>query len=649
MTKEYSLENLDCAVCAHKPSSSTSSKLRPYLAPIRVLIATSLLGSTYLLSSLPLNLILFLSAYIIAGYDVVYRAVKNSLRGQLFDENFLMTLATIGAFAIGEFPEAVAVMAFYQVGEYFQGRAVDNSRASISALMDIRPETATVFREGRFFEMSPEQVLVGDIIHIRPGERIPLDATVTLGSSSIDTRALTGEALPRLVNLGDDLISGCVNLTGLLQAKVSKTYDDSTVSRILSLVESSAGRKSKTEQFITSFARYYTPAVVISALLLAFVPPLFIPGATLDVWLYRALVFLVISCPCALVVSVPLGFFAGIGAAAKRGVLVKGGNHLHALAKVTQVVFDKTGTLTKGVFSVQEVNVRENSGFSEDKLLAYAASVEHHSNHPIARSIVRAVKGDYPQCNSIEELSGFGLKGKVEEQNVIVGNRALLRSENVDVDDYPSHTGARTEVFVAVDGMFVGVILIADTIREDAKQALIELRSQGVQRIVMLTGDNPQVAEAVAQAIGIDEVHSQLLPQDKVEKVEYLLSKKTTKEKLLFVGDGINDAPVIARADIGMAMGAFGSDAAIEAADVVIMTDGLGRIGESIAISKRTLRIVKQNIVFALAVKIIVLGLGALGIASMWAAVFADTGVAFLAILNSLRVLGVGRNAKTRL
>jgi Cd2+/Zn2+-exporting ATPase len=382
---------------------------------------------------------------------------------------------------------------------------------------------------------------------------------------------------------------------------------------------------------------------------LAFIPPLFVPGATLEVWLYRALVFLVISCPCALVVSVPLGFFAGIGASARIGVLVKGGNYLHALAKVTHVVFDKTGTLTKGVFSVQEVKVRAGSGFSEERLLAYAASVENHSNHPIARSIVRAVEGACPPCYSIEELSGFGLKGKVEGQNVIVGNRALLKAEQVDIDDLPPHTDEKTEVLVAVEGRFVGVVLIADTIREDALQALAGLRSQGIKRIVMLTGDNPQVAGSVARAIGIDEVHSQLLPQDKVRMVEHLLANKPAQEKLLFVGDGINDAPVIARADIGMAMGALGSDAAIEAADIVIMTDGLGRIGESIAISKRTLRIVKQNIVFALAVKILVLGLGALGMASMWAAVFADTGVAFLAILNSLRILGVGRNITTRL
>jgi len=529
------------ASTSKKPALHTLFLSPAYFTPIKVVIALLLLGCTYLPAFIPLNPILFVTAYLIVGYDVVYRALKNTLRGQLFDENFLMTIATIGALAIGEFPEAVAVMAFYQVGEYFQERALDSSRKSIAALMDIRPETATVFREGSYLVVSPEQVAIGERIRIRPGERIPLDAIVLSGSSSVDTQALTGEALPRLVNHGDDLISGCVNLTGLLEAKVSKTYGDSTVSRILDLVESSAVGKSKTEQFITSFARYYTPIVVISALLLAFIPPLLIPGATLEVWLYRALVFLVISCPCALVVSVPLGFFAGIGASARIGVLVKGGNHLHALAKVTHVVFDKTGTLTKGVFSVQEVKVREGSGFTEERLLEYAASVEHHSNHPIARSIVRAVKGAYPPCASIEELSGFGLKGKVEEQSVIVGNRALLKAEQVDVGDLPPHTDDKTEVLVAVDGRFVGVVLIADTIREDAEQALAGLRRQGVKRIVMLTGDNPQVAESVARTIGIDEVYSQLLPQDKVRKVEHLLANKPAQEKLLFVGDGIND------------------------------------------------------------------------------------------------------------
>ena len=714
MTKEYSIEELDCAVCASKvegnvsrlpgvrcananlftkklsvtvedqepndvwntitkviqntepsailleiPTSSApalsitprtkSSSNHRSLVPIRILIVSILLGITFLLPQAFLIFLVSFAAYVISGYDVIYRALKNTFKGQVFDENFLMTVATIGAFAIGEFPEAVAVMAFYQIGEYFQDRAVDNSRRSIAALMDIRPETATVLRDGKPFVLAPEQVAIGEIIRIRPGERIPLDATVSFGSSSIDTKALTGESLPRSVTIGDELISGCVNLTGLLEATVSKTYGDSTVSRILSLVESSAGRKSKTEQFITAFARFYTPIVVIAALLLAFIPPVFIPGATLDIWLYRALVFLVISCPCALVISVPLGFFAGIGASAKIGVLVKGGNHLHALANVKQVVFDKTGTLTKGVFSVQQVKAQENSGFSEDTILAYAASVEHHSNHPIARSIVRAAKSEYPWCESIQELSGFGVTGIVEGKKVIVGNRALFLTENIPVDGIPSQSIAQTEVMVAVDGQLIGAILISDTVKEEAKEALRDIRSQGVERIVMLTGDNPQVAEAVARAIGIDEFHSQLLPQDKVEKVEFLLASKSVKEKLLFVGDGVNDAPVIARADIGMAMGALGSDAAIEAADVVIMTDDLSRIGQSIAISKKTLRIVKQNIVFALAIKIFVLGLGALGLASMWAAVFADTGVAFLAILNSLRVLGVGKKLRTRL
>ena len=625
--------------------------LRPYIVPIRIITALMLLGLPHLIHQPTRILILILSfsAYFISGYDVMYLAFKNTLKGQLFDENFLMTVATIGAFAIGEFPEAVAVMAFYQIGEYFQGRAVDTSRRSIAALMNIKPDTATVIRQGSPAVVAPETVAIGETIRIRPGERIPLDATVSYGNSSIDTKALTGEALPRQVTVGDILISGCVNLTGLLEATVSKTYGDSTVSKILELVESLAGRKSKTEQFITSFARYYTPIVVVAALVLAFLPPLLMPGEALSVWLYRALVFLVISCPCALVVSVPLGFFAGIGASAKIGVLVKGGNHLHALSKVTQVVFDKTGTLTKGVFSVQKIEADKDSGFSVEQILAYAAAVEDHSNHPIARSIVRAFKGVNLKCESIEELSGFGISGIVAGHNVLVGNLALLHVQEIDLSKYVPQAGARTEVLVAVDGLFAGRILIADTVRDEAKEALSGLRRLGLQKIAMLTGDNNQVAEAVARDIGIDIVHSQLLPQNKVEIIERMLATQSANDKLLFIGDGINDAPVIARADIGMAMGALGSDAAIEAADIVIMTDDLRRIGESIGIAKKTSRIVKQNIVFALSVKFLVLGLGALGIASMWAAVFADTGVAFIAILNSLRVLGVRRNSNTRL
>jgi len=639
----------------HKSAGAFTDKseftLRSAVVPLRIIAALMLLGISYFINQpTRMNIIILtLLAYLISGYDVIYHAIKNTLKGQLFDENFLMAIATIGAFAIGEFPEAVAVMAFYQIGEYFQGRAVDTSRKSIAALMDIRPQTATVIRNSNPFIVSPENVTIGETIRIRPGERIPLDATVSQGNSSIDTKALTGEALPRQVTVGDNLISGCVNLTGLLEATVSKTYGDSTVSKILELVESSAGRKSKTEQFITSFARYYTPIVVVSALVLAFLPPLFIPGATFSIWLYRALVFLVISCPCALVVSVPLGFFAGIGASAKIGVLVKGGNHLHTLSKITKIVFDKTGTLTKGVFSVREIEANTDKGFSSEEVLAYAAAVEKHSNHPIARSIVRAFQGESLNCESIEELSGFGIAALVDGHKVLVGNHALLLAQKIDLGGYAPPENARTYVMVAVDGLLVGRILLADTIRDEAKEALDELKDRGFRQITMLTGDNNIVAKAVAKDIGIDTVHSQLLPQQKVEIIERMLATQTANERLLFVGDGINDAPVIARADVGMAMGALGSDAAIEAADIVIMTDDLRRIGESIDISRKTLRIVKQNIVFALSVKFLVLGLGALGIASMWAAVFADTGVAFLAILNSLRILRVKRNSNTRL
>jgi Zn2+/Cd2+-exporting ATPase len=615
----------------------------------RILITTMLFGISYFVQNPSLNFAMLLIAYTISGYDVLFKAIRNLIHGQLFDENFLMTIATVGAFAIKEFPEAVAVMAFYQIGEFFQQGAIEKSRKSITGLMDIRPESATVIRDGRPISISPESVAIGDILQVKPGERIAVDSIVVSGESYIDTKALTGESMPRKVGPGDDLISGCINSSGLILAKVSKAYADSTVAKILRLVEDSANRKAKTEQFITTFARVYTPIVVVSAVLLATIPVLVIPGALFSTWLYRALVFLVISCPCALVVSVPLGFFAGIGAAAKIGVLVKGGNYLQALASVRTVVFDKTGTLTTGTFRVQYVRSINESIYSEQEILSLAASLETGSNHPIARSIVDASNDIQQVCTDIREVAGFGMIGRIKGKEVVIGGSNMMESQGItlplpDSETVPSDTNV---VFIAIDGLVAGMIGIADEIKSEAKRAINALKQQGIKKTVMLTGDREIIARSVAQEIGIDEVHAQLLPDRKVAIVEDILAYQQRKEKVLFVGDGINDAPVLARVDIGMAMGSLGSDAAIEAADVVIMTDDLQRIAQAMALSKRTLRIVKQNIVLALGIKAIVLILGAFGIANMWAAVFADTGVALIAILNSLRILRIGRIIKT--
>ena len=586
----------------------------------------------------PFSLAAFLVAYFIIGGDVLWRAGRNILRGKIFDENFLMSLATIGAFIVGDFAEAVAVMLFYQVGELFQDYAVDQSRESIASLMNIRPDYANVQRGAELIKVDPDEVKVDETIVIKPGERIPLDAVVLSGSSSVDTSALTGESLPRDVDAGDALLSGCINISGLLTARVTKEYGESTVSKILDLVENAGNKKSKSENFITKFAGYYTPAVVIIAVLLALIPPLVIPGATFRDWIYRGLIFLVISCPCALVISIPLSFFGGIGGASRRGILVKGSNYLEALAETEIVVFDKTGTLTKGVFAVQKI-VPE--GISEGQLLELAAHGENFSNHPISQSLKKAYQKsiDAARICDVEEISGHGVTAILDGTKIAAGNAKLMRRLGVVFTEPENVIG--TVVHVAQDGVYRGYIVIADEVKEDARRAILELKAANIRQTVMLTGDAKQIGERVAEQLGMDEVYTELLPVDKVAKVEELIAKKSPRGKLAFVGDGINDAPVLARADIGIAMGGLGSDAAIEAADIVIMTDEPSKIATAIRVSKKTLRIVKENITFALLVKGVVLLLGALGIASMWAAIFADVGVAILAILNAIRMLNV--------
>ena len=584
-----------------------------------------------------LSLAAFLVAYFIIGGNVLLRAGRNILHGKVFDENFLMSIATIGAFIVGDFAEAVAVMLFYQVGELFQDYAVDQSRESIASLMNIRPDYANVQRGDALEKVDPDEVKVGETIVVKPGERVPLDAVVLSGSSSVDTSALTGESLPRDVDEGDSLLSGCINISGLVTARVTKEYGESTVSKILDLVENATNKKSKSENFITKFAGYYTPVVVIIAVLLAVIPPLFVPGQLFREWIYRGLIFLVISCPCALVISIPLSFFGGIGGASRRGILVKGGNYLEALSETEIVVFDKTGTLTKGSFRVQKVEPR---GLSAEALLETAALAESYSNHPISLSLRKAYgkEIDAARIADVEELSGHGVTATVDGAKIAAGNAKLMRRLNI-VFEQPDVAG--TVVHVAKDGAYIGYIVIADEVKEDASRAICELKEAGIRRTVMLTGDSKRIGEQVASELGIDEVYAELLPADKVAKVEELFAGKSPRGKLAFVGDGINDAPVLARADIGIAMGGLGSDAAIEAADIVIMTDEPSKIATAIRISKKTLRIVKENIFFALLVKAVVLLLGALGIASMWAAIFADVGVAILAILNSIRMLNV--------
>lgn len=581
---------------------------------------------------------LFLISYLLIGGEVLIIAIKNILRGQLFDENFLMALATVGAFSIGEFPEGVGVMLFYQVGEFFQDIAVNKSRKSISALMDIRPDYANKKFEDKIMKVDPDEVNIGDIIIVKPGEKVPLDGIVIEGKSLIDTAALTGESVPRQVVIGDEVLAGCINKNGLITIEVKKEFGESTLAKILDLVQNASSKKAPTENFITKFARYYTPIVVISATILAILPPLLIPGATFSQWIYRALVFLVVSCPCALVISIPLGFFGGIGGASKSGILVKGGNYLEALNSVEVVVFDKTGTLTKGVFKVTEINVE--SEISNDELLEYAACAESNSNHPIATSILKAYGKDIckEDIKDVNEVAGKGIRAMVKGKNVLVGNSKLMDSEKIS---YNKAENVGTVIYLAIDKKYAGSIIISDEIKEDSIKAIAKLKSMGIKKIVMLTGDNKDIAEGIGRILGVDEVYSELLPHEKVEKLEMLQKEKSSKGKIVFVGDGINDAPVLARADVGIAMGGVGSDAAIEAADIVIMTDEPSKIAEAIFISKKTKRIVMQNIIFALSVKIAILTLAVFGISTMWEAVFGDVGVALIAVLNSMRAMKV--------
>lgn len=583
-------------------------------------------------------LISFLVPYLIVGGATLLKAGKNICHGQVFDENFLMCIATFGAIGVGEYSEAVAVMLFYQIGELFESYAVNRSRQSITALMDICPEYANIEVDGKIEQVDPDEVEVGQVIVIKPGERVPLDGEIVSGKSAVDTSALTGESVPRTLQEGESIISGCVNLSGVLRVNVSKAFDDSTVAKILELVENASSKKAQVENFITKFARYYTPVVVIGALLLALIPPLFVGGW--GEWIKRACIFLVISCPCALVISVPLSFFGGIGAAAKVGVLIKGSNYLEALAHMNTIVFDKTGTLTKGEFKVTHI---EPVGVSKEVLLELAAYAEAYVDHPIARSIKEAYEKpiNLQDILETEELSGRGIRVKLNQGEILAGNEKLMQEKQIKWIPCP-HIG--TLIYVAKDGQFMGSITISDTIKEDSKGAISRLKKAGVSKTVMLTGDKKAVGEAVSKEIGIDEVYTELLPADKVEKLEELLKKQSSEDRLAFVGDGINDAPVLSRADIGIAMGSMGSDAAIEAADIVLMDDQPSKIATAVQIARKALRIVRQNITFALGVKLIVLILGALGMANMWEAVFADVGVSVIAILNAMRALNVSKS-----
>jgi Cd2+/Zn2+-exporting ATPase len=583
-----------------------------------------------------INNIIYILSYLIVGTDIVKKAIRNILRGKVLDENFLMTIATLGAFGIGEFPEAVVVMLFYQIGELFQSYAVDKSRKSIASLMNIRPDYANLLKNNDVEKVSPEEVQIGDTIIVKPGEKVPLDGIVLEGESMIDTSALTGESVPKKATSGDKILSGGINESGLLKIQVTKEFGESTVSKILELVESASSKKSKSENFITKFAKYYTPIVVIIAVVLAIFPPLFIKGQIFLDWLYRALSFLVVSCPCALVISIPLSFFSGLGAASKIGVLIKGSNYLESLANTEIVVFDKTGTLTKGVFEVQKV---EAENMPNEELIRIAAHAESYSNHPISSSIKKAYNNNEINNNivtDVKEIAGQGIVAKVEGKEVLVGNEKLMQERKIN---YKKCEEVGTIIYVAINNVYVGYILISDTIKEDSKIAIEELKKNNIKQIVMLTGDRKTVGEQVAKQLSINKVYTELLPDKKVEKLEQIIKEKRPKGKLIFVGDGINDAPVLVLADIGIAMGALGSDAAIEAADIVIMTDEPFKISKIIKLSKKTMGIVKQNIILAITVKAIVLILSAIGLSTMWEAVFADVGVSIIAIINALRVL----------
>ncbi len=601
---------------------------------ITVALVLFILGLIINVDNIRINNTLFILSYILVGYDILKKAFRNITRGKVFDENFLMAVATIGAFFVGELEEAVAVMLFYQIGEVFQSYAVNKSRKSIASLMDIRPDYANLLIGKEIKKVSPEDVEIGSFILVKPGEKIPIDGIVIDGDSSLDTKALTGEVIPKDVLVGDEVLSGCINLNGLLKIKTTKNFSNSTVSKILDLVENASSRKSKSENFISKFAKYYTPIVVIIALFLATAVPFF-TDKNYSSWIYRALSFLVVSCPCALVISIPLSFFSGIGAASKKGILIKGSNYLESLSKVSTVVFDKTGTLTKGVFKVQKINA---IGISKEKLLSFATTAEAFSTHPIAKALKEEYQKDIDLSKVVkhEELAGFGIHAKIKEDDVLVGNDKLLTKEKIKFD---KSDDIGTIIYVAVNKKFKGYIVISDEIKEDTYKAINLLKKSGIKKTVMLTGDKKEVGESVSSKLKLDSCYTELLPQDKVCKVEELMSQNDTTGKLAFVGDGINDAPVLALADIGIAMGGVGSDSAIEASDIVIMTDEISKISKAIRLSKKTMLIVKENIIFAIAVKILVLLLTALGISSMWQAVFADVGVSVIAILNSLRVL----------
>lgn len=634
------VKNIEAHVEIHEETTSEKSlsplasynpfKLLRILAGIVIFMVT--LVSDF---SQDLSLILFVISYLLTGADIVFLAIKNIFKGHFLDENFLMGLATLGAFAIGEYPEAVAVMVFYQIGEFFQDMALNHSRKSISSLMNIRPDYANLLSDNNYIKVSPENVQPGDIIMVKPGEKIPLDGTVVQGSASLDISALTGESIPKDVEANDSVLSGSINLNGIITIRVTSTFKDSTASKILELVQNAGSRKSVTENFITIFAKYYTPIVVILAFIIAFLPPLFLLEPY-SKWINRALVFLVVSCPCALVISIPLSFFGGIGAASKKGILVKGGNFLEALSNVSTVVFDKTGTLTKGDFSVTSVVPANN--FSSAELLKYAALAENHSNHPIALSIVKAYENplNLDLIDNYTELSGYGIHAEIKGKSILVGNSKLMYSKDISFKDVSSSS---TIVHIAIDNIYAGYLTIADQLRPDSINAISGLKKIAINRLVMLTGDNSAIAASTADSLGIDSFYSELLPHQKVEIIEKLEAENEKNSKLVFIGDGINDAPVLARADIGIAMGALGSDAAIEAADIVFMNDEPSKIITAIEIAKKTKKIVWQNIVFALSIKALVLLLGAVGLATMWAAVFADVGVALLAVLNAMRIL----------
>lgn len=602
----------------------------------KILVAAIICVPTVILS-MPdwAKLVLYLIGYLIVGLEILEKALKNIKNGQVFDENFLMSIATIGAFLLGEYLEGIAVMLFYQIGELFQSYAVNQSRKSISDLMDIRPDHAVVLRDSQEEVVDPEEVVVGEVIVVRPGEKVPLDGTIIEGNSSLDTAALTGESVPTTVTSGETILSGCINLTGVLKIRVEKEFEQSTVARILDLVENASSQKAKVENFITRFARYYTPIVVMAAAVLAVIPPLFLPDYPFAVWIYRALTFLVISCPCALVISIPLSFFGGIGAASRSGILVKGSNYLELLSNAEFAVFDKTGTLTEGVFRVSEI-VPE--GMEQEDLLGIAAYAEAYSSHPIAQSILEAYGKpiDKTQIHEINEIAGRGIWANVGEIEVYAGNAKLMQDIGIE---YPKEVPAGTIVYIVVDYVYAGYLLIADVVKSDAKKAIEDLKKIGIKKTVMLTGDSDLIGRRIAEKLGMDEVYTQLLPEDKVTRIERLIERKSNKGTLVFVGDGINDTPVLARADVGIAMGGLGCDATIEAADVVIMTDEPSKLAAMIKIARKIVKICRENIVLALGIKAVVLLLGALGIADMWAAVFADVGVAVLAILNAMRTL----------